>query len=539
VKIHLLSDLHLERGPYTLPPDLDFDVLVAAGDISDDPAQAIDFLKSIGKPVIMVLGNHDYWSGRLHGLFGPSDDSGSVDMADRLAEFKRLASGTNVHVLEQESAVLKIRGKRVRFLGATLWTSYGNGNKALMEIGSRTMNDTVMIGVGSWIDASKKNAKAYQAGRKSTALFYDPSKSRRRFEPPVALDIHRQTVAWLERQLKRHGNWDSTVIVSHHWPSWDALVTVGKVRKPELALDPQYWARHTHRPDREEHGVSRLASYGSPMEKFIERYRERIDLWCCGHVHESIDVGLHGVRLASNARGYTYDEDGSNRGDGWGTFDERKIIDLADGVMPALLPVIDAAAKEIDALIDEMGLLAKYVHDESDSYQCEIMRTAFDDRCHEINQVIEKITGHVNSNLEARGNFGLHHVIAPAHIYASWRDPFESVRGDDFPAPTTDPAEQAILSATRFLHRLRNVHRKPKQFHRVQDYLVAKAVRRLEAHGVRVEVEQARSRFTDDSAFIRIEDANGLDRDAMEQVINPLTSPGRRYHRSLFVLVGA
>ncbi len=539
MKIHLLSDLHLERGPYTLPPDLDFDVVVAAGDISDDPVQAIDFLKSVGKPVVMVLGNHDYWSGSLHGLFGASKDAGTVDMADRLAEFKRLAAGTQIHVLEQESVILKAGGKRVRFLGATLWTSYGNSNKALMEIGSKCMNDTVMIGAGSWIDASKKNAKTYEAWRKAASIFYDPEKIERRFEPPVALDIHTQTVKWLERQLKRTGTWDHTVVVTHHWPSWDALVAKEVVRNPEISLDHDYWKRNTHRPDREENGVNRLASYGSPMDEFIKRHREPIDLWCCGHVHQSIDVGLHGVRLASNARGYTYGEDGSNRGDGWGTFDERKMIDLADGVMPALLPVIDAAAKEIDALIDELGLLAKYVYDESDSYQCDIMRTAFDDRCHEINQVIEKITGHVNSNLEARGNFGLHHVIAPVHIYASWRDPFESVRGDDFPAPTTDPAEQAILSATRFLHRLRNVHRKPKQFHRVQDYLVAKAVRRLEAHGVRVEVEQARSRFTDDSAFIRIEDANGLDRDAMEQVINPLTSPGRRYHRSLFVLVGA
>ena len=539
MKIHLLSDLHLERGPYTLPPDLDFDVVVAAGDISDDPVQAIDFLKSVGKPVVMVLGNHDYWSGSLHGLFGASKDAGTVDMADRLAEFKRLAAGTQIHVLEQESVILKAGGKRVRFLGATLWTSYGNGNKALMEIGSKCMNDTVMIGAGSWIDASKKNAKTYEAWRKAASIFYDPEKIERRFEPPVALDIHTQTVKWLERQLKRTGTWDHTVVVTHHWPSWDALVAKEVVRNPEISLDHDYWKRNTHRPDREENGVNRLASYGSPMDEFIKRHREPIDLWCCGHVHQSIDVGLHGVRLASNARGYSYNEDGSNRGNGWGTFDERKIIDLADGVMPALLPVIDAAAKEIDALIDELGLLAKYVYDESDSYQCEIMRTTFDDRCREINQVAEKIAGHVNTNLEAHGNFGLHHVINPVHIWAHWRDPFESVRSDDFPAPTTDPAMDAILAATKFLHQLRNVHRKPKQFHRVQDYLVAKAVRRLEAHGVRVEVEQARSRFTDDNAFLHIEDANGLDRDAMEQIINPLTSPGRRYHRSLFILVGA
>ena len=538
MRIHHLSDLHLERGPYTLPPDLDFDVLVAAGDISDNPQQAIDFLNTVGQPVVIVLGNHDCWSGSLHGLLGASDDAGSVDMAYRLQEFKRLAAGTNVHVLEQDSVILKAGGKRVRFLGATLWTSYGNGNPALMEIASKMMNDTVMIGAGSWIDASKKNAKTYQAWREARG-FRGPKVDTPRFEAPIALDIHTKTVAWLERQLKRTGAWDRTVVVSHHWPSWDVLVAKQIVRNPDIALNPDYWKKNTHRPDREDLGVYRLAAYGSPMEAFLKRYREKIDLWCCGHVHTSIDVGLNGVRLASNARGYSYHEDGSNRGDGWGTFDERKIIDLADGVMPALLPEIDAAAKEIDALIDELGLLARYVCDESDRYQCEIMRTTFNERCQEISRVAEKIAGLVNSNLEARGNFGLHHVISPVHVWAHWQDPFESVRDDDFPAPTTDPAANAILSATKFLHRLRNVHRKPKQFHRVQAYIVAKAVRRLEAHGVRVEVEQARSRFVDDSAFIHIEDANGLDRDALEQIVNPLARQGRRYHRSLFILVGA
>ena len=200
-----MSSLHYVVQPETkalatiIALDLDFDVLVAAGDISDKPRQAIDFLAGVGKPVIMVLGNHDYWSGRIHRLFGAGDDAGSVDMSERLAEFKRLAAGTQIHVLEQESVILKAGGKRVRFLGATLWTSYGNANPALMEIGSKMMNDTVMIGAGSWIDASKKNAKAYQAWRKSASMIVDPEKVERHFEPPIALDIHQKTVAWLER----------------------------------------------------------------------------------------------------------------------------------------------------------------------------------------------------------------------------------------------------------------------------------------------------------------------------------------------------
>lgn len=534
MRIHLLSDLHLERGPYVLPSDLDFDVLVAPGDISDKPEQAINFLKAVGKPVVLVLGNHDYWSGRLHGLFGASDDAGSVDMADRLAEFKRLAAGTQIHVLEREFVILPAGGKRVRFLGATLWTSYGNGNQALMEIGSKTMNDTAMIGAGSWIDASKRNARTYEAWRKSASIFYDPEKVERRFEPPVALDIHTKTVAWLARQLKRSGSWDHTVVVTHHWPSWDVLLAKQIVRNPDVALNPEYWQQNTHRPDREENGVNRLASYGSPMETFVQRHREQIDAWCCGHVHCPVDTGLHGVRLVANPRGYPYNK-GDNLGNAGREFDERKVIDLGAGVMPALVPVIEAAVKEIDALTDELGLLAKYVDDESDQYQLDIMRATFDARCREINQVANAIAEHINSNLEAKSNYGLHEVISPADVWARWQDPFHPEQSVD----AFQATGQAIRRARDFLRRLRVVHRKPKQFHRVQEYLVAKAVRRLAAQGICVRVSRASDRFIDGDVSLHVEDGNGRTYEEMLEIIDQRTSPRRGYQRSLFRLMGA
>ena len=96
-RIHLLSDTHLETGPYVIPPELDYDVLVAAGDIG--PAeQAIEWLASLGKPVVYVLGNHEYW-GR--------------EYSDVLAVAKAAAAGSQVHVLEKGSVVIQ----GVRFLG--------------------------------------------------------------------------------------------------------------------------------------------------------------------------------------------------------------------------------------------------------------------------------------------------------------------------------------------------------------------------------------------------------------------------------------
>jgi len=60
-KLHLLSDLHLETGPYEIPADLEYDILIAAGDISSSVEQSVSWLAAIGKPVIYVLGNHERW----------------------------------------------------------------------------------------------------------------------------------------------------------------------------------------------------------------------------------------------------------------------------------------------------------------------------------------------------------------------------------------------------------------------------------------------------------------------------------------------
>ena len=54
----MLSDLHLETGPYQIPAGLEFDILVAAGDIGPLDL-AVPWLAAIGKPVIYVLGNHE------------------------------------------------------------------------------------------------------------------------------------------------------------------------------------------------------------------------------------------------------------------------------------------------------------------------------------------------------------------------------------------------------------------------------------------------------------------------------------------------
>lgn len=110
-KLWILSDLHLESIPYPgafSPARPDFDVLVAAGDIwQADIKRGLEFLNKLagGKPVVFVMGNHEYWRGTL---------------GTDLQKARDLARKAGITLLENEAATLA----GCQFVGATLWSDY-------------------------------------------------------------------------------------------------------------------------------------------------------------------------------------------------------------------------------------------------------------------------------------------------------------------------------------------------------------------------------------------------------------------------------
>lgn len=105
MKIQILSDLHIEFQPFYIP-DVDADVVVLAGDIHLREKGVSWAIESIpNKPVIYVLGNHEYYG------------SAYPKLIDKLKDF---ASQTNVHILENDIFTFG----DVTFLGCTLWTNF-------------------------------------------------------------------------------------------------------------------------------------------------------------------------------------------------------------------------------------------------------------------------------------------------------------------------------------------------------------------------------------------------------------------------------
>src|SRR5690348_16009237 len=105
MRIHILSDLHIEFAPFT-PPPIDADVVILAGD-SHVGVRGIQWAREIfsDKPVIYVAGNHEFYGGAYPTV---------------LDKLRREAKGSNVNVVENNL----VRVGDIMFLGCTLWTDF-------------------------------------------------------------------------------------------------------------------------------------------------------------------------------------------------------------------------------------------------------------------------------------------------------------------------------------------------------------------------------------------------------------------------------
>jgi predicted phosphodiesterase len=176
VKLHILSDLHLSRGPLDVP-STDADVIIAAGDIAR-PHRAVPWLVGLRKPVLYVPGNHEFYGGSIAGT---------------RAELKRLCAGTNVRLLDNDEAMLD----GVRFLGTTLWTDFlvcGDGELQAAAMGEacRFLHDFRIVRFGA--------------------------KDERVFTPADAMALFDLNVQWLKGKVATPHD-GPTVVITHHAPS--------------------------------------------------------------------------------------------------------------------------------------------------------------------------------------------------------------------------------------------------------------------------------------------------------------------------------
>lgn len=175
MKILSYSDLHLEfQHGWSLPSDLDGDVLVLAGDIITfrDFAPLEVLLRGWDKPVLFVAGNHEYYT---RTPMRANEEAFRAWLSEELPQ---------VHFLRDEG--IEIGG--VNFFGGTMWTNFKSGNTASMRHAETALNDFRYIRTDEGI-----------------------------FTPEFSIEQHQQFVAALELWLDKPRP-GPTVIITHHAP---------------------------------------------------------------------------------------------------------------------------------------------------------------------------------------------------------------------------------------------------------------------------------------------------------------------------------
>ena len=181
MKLNILSDLHLSVGGMERPRT-DADVVVLAGDIGR-PAAAAAWARGFDKPVLYVIGNHEFYGSSL---------------PEVRAELRRLFDGTQVHLLDND--VLELGG--VRFIGSTLWTDFkahGEGEKQA----------EAMTQAADFMYDFKRVRVAAAAG----APLLTPTDTTHLFA---------DNVQWLREQIARPFA-GPTVVITHHAPSLGSI----------------------------------------------------------------------------------------------------------------------------------------------------------------------------------------------------------------------------------------------------------------------------------------------------------------------------
>jgi len=244
MKLHILSDLHLEHAPFTAP-HTDADVVVLAGDIAVGTGAITWAAETFpGRHVVYVPGNHEAYG------FEISEWRAALEQARATAPL--------VHVLAPGGLTFSRPGEQpVRVLGATLWTDFAVFAKSRASQHARLVEQCLA------------DYRAIRVGE-------------RRLTWQDTLAWHEQELAWLSEECRAaRARGEKVVVVTHHGPSLRSShakyrsdpVTAGFVSNLEefAAQNVDLWTHgHVHSSASYHLGDCRVVvnPRGYPMQRF-------------------------------------------------------------------------------------------------------------------------------------------------------------------------------------------------------------------------------------------------------------------------------
>lgn len=252
MKLHLLSDIHLEFAPLDLPGG---DVLILAGDIlvadylrplrTDKTAtlhretveQFLVEACSKYSRVIYIAGNHEHYGGVLQ------------DTHNIIREYFQK---NNFNIIFLDNSCFELNSEYVVF-GGTFWTDFNNNDYRIARTAQLGMNDFRMI---TFVDEFKKGS----------------------LSPYDTTELNAMARSSLEMALEFYSS-RKFIVVTHHLPSMDSV-------HPKYGNDPLNYA---------------YANTG--LKQFIVEHPQ-IKYWMHGHTHDSHNYMIGDCRVICNPRGY-------------------------------------------------------------------------------------------------------------------------------------------------------------------------------------------------------------------------------------------
>lgn len=253
MKIHLLSDLHLEYDGAFTPPPVEANVLVLAGDIHWGE-RGIRWARAHypDQVILFVPGNHEYYGGHL-------SDTGE--------EMRQAAKEEKVIYLDRDFFIYQ----GVLFLGCTLWT------------------DFALYG-----DSAQQAASAQHAGMRLndfSQIGISTSGGERLLSPYDTIQLHERDKDWVTGHLVLHKRLTTTAALSTPQMKPQRAVVITHHAPTVKAIAPHY------------DGDNLTPAFVSEMDPLIASLSP--DAWLFGHTHHPIDTYVGGTRMVSNPRGYT------------------------------------------------------------------------------------------------------------------------------------------------------------------------------------------------------------------------------------------
>lgn len=325
MNFQIISDLHGRINRMEINKKAD--ILLFAGDSSENLDITFKMLKSSSIPVLFIPGNHEFYH---------------KDYYDTYMRLKEFCDQSNGNIIFLDNEVVEIDDYQI--IGNTLWSDFLNLDPFLIEAAWSTINDYRCISTKNQTNENLEEIlyfhKIHSDNIKNIMLGNDNVKKdimgqflNKRlsvfnknkeydyinpdfFTPYHSFVMNKKNKKWIKDTLSNEFN-GKRIVMTHHSPSYSPLV-LGEYLASPFALNRKELIR--------KNAFHKIGAYCNSMESIM--LNSHVDTWIHGHFHEFLNYRMGSSHVICNATGNKKNEDMSYRNYIFNCSQEEKLAGL-------------------------------------------------------------------------------------------------------------------------------------------------------------------------------------------------------------------